>query len=156
MQSWIFSIITPVFSVTRFFRNHTNMLICCSRNISCWKQLCCLIFLWKRWNFFFLMNSTFIRKLFIGNIYYIYISENVKVFTVLFDQVIASLLYKNINFSLSKNKLHLFMFLIFCFWELFVLMHVIKFLQPSSYTIKIKLWSVNLLLHCIFKRFHRP
>ncbi len=33
------------------FRNHSNILICCSRNISdyyqCWKQLCCFIFLWK-------------------------------------------------------------------------------------------------------------
>ncbi len=27
-QSWIFSIITPVFSVTWSFRNHSNMLIC--------------------------------------------------------------------------------------------------------------------------------
>ncbi len=32
-QSWIFSIITPVFSVTWSFRNHSNMLIFCSRNI---------------------------------------------------------------------------------------------------------------------------
>ncbi len=35
------------------FRNHSNMLICCSRNISdyyqCWKQLCCSIFLWRLW-----------------------------------------------------------------------------------------------------------
>jgi len=42
MQSWISTIITPVFSVTWSFRNHSNMLICCSRNISyyyqCWKQ----------------------------------------------------------------------------------------------------------------------
>ncbi len=30
-QRYIFSIITPVFSVT--FRNYSNMLICCSRNI---------------------------------------------------------------------------------------------------------------------------
>ncbi len=35
------------------FRNHSNMMICCSRNISssfsswCWKLLCCFIFLWK-------------------------------------------------------------------------------------------------------------
>jgi len=40
---WIFSIITPVFSVTWSFRNHSNMRIWCSRNISyyyqCWKQL---------------------------------------------------------------------------------------------------------------------
>jgi len=53
MQSWIFSIITPVFSVTWSFRNHSNVMICCSRNISdyyqFWKQLCCLIFLWKLW-----------------------------------------------------------------------------------------------------------
>ncbi len=36
------------------FRNHSNMLICCSRNISdyyqCWKQLCCTVFLCKPWN----------------------------------------------------------------------------------------------------------
>ncbi len=39
------------------FRNHNNMLICCSRNISdyyqCWKQLCCTIFLWKPWYILF-------------------------------------------------------------------------------------------------------
>jgi len=33
MQSWNFSIITPVFSVTWSFRNHSNMLMWCSRNI---------------------------------------------------------------------------------------------------------------------------
>ncbi len=33
MQSWIFCIITPVFSVTWSCRNHCNMLIYCSRNI---------------------------------------------------------------------------------------------------------------------------
>ncbi len=42
--------ITHVFSVTLSFRNHFNMLIWCSRNISyCyqfWKQLFCWIFLW--------------------------------------------------------------------------------------------------------------
>ncbi len=46
IQCWIISIITPVFSVTWSFRNHSNMLICCSRSIydyyQCWKQ-----FLWK-------------------------------------------------------------------------------------------------------------
>ncbi len=53
----MFSIITPVFSVTWFFRNHSNMMICCLRNIyfdyQCWKQLCCLIILWKLWFIFF-------------------------------------------------------------------------------------------------------
>ncbi len=50
-QSWIFSTITPVFSVTWSFINHSDMLICCSRNISyynqSWKQFCCIIFLWN-------------------------------------------------------------------------------------------------------------
>jgi len=43
LHHYIQSIITPVFSVTWSFRNHSNMLISCSRNIShyqCWK-LCC-------------------------------------------------------------------------------------------------------------------
>ncbi len=40
MLIWIFSIITPVFSVTWFFRNHSNMLICCSRNLlSVWNTV---------------------------------------------------------------------------------------------------------------------
>ncbi len=47
-QSWIFSIITPVFIVTWSFRNHSNMLICCSCNIydyyQCRKQLLLNIF----------------------------------------------------------------------------------------------------------------
>ncbi len=45
---WIFSIITPVYSVTWSIRNHSNM-ICCSRNISyqCWIELCSFIFLWR-------------------------------------------------------------------------------------------------------------
>jgi len=44
MQSWIFSIITSVFSVTWSFRNHSNMQIYCSRNFSdyyyqCWTDV---------------------------------------------------------------------------------------------------------------------
>ncbi len=41
IQSWIFSIVTPIFSVTGSFRNHSNMLIWL-RNIyysfPCWKH----------------------------------------------------------------------------------------------------------------------
>jgi len=41
--------ITPVIWL---FRNHCKMLIWCSRNVSycyqCWKELWCLIFLWKQ------------------------------------------------------------------------------------------------------------
>ncbi len=51
-QSWILAAITPVFSVTWFFRNHSNMLIWSPKNIyfcyQCWKQLCCLILLMNR------------------------------------------------------------------------------------------------------------
>ncbi len=46
-----------VFSVTRSFRNHFNMLICSSRNINIsksQKQLCCLIFVRKPWLLFFI------------------------------------------------------------------------------------------------------
>jgi len=48
----IFSIIIPVFSVTWSFRNQSNMMIWCSRNIpyQCWKQLWCFVFLWKSLN----------------------------------------------------------------------------------------------------------
>ncbi len=53
---WIFSIISQVFRVTWFFRNHSNMMICSSRNICiiiryvwCWKQLCSFIFLRTLW-----------------------------------------------------------------------------------------------------------
>lgn len=46
----VFSIITPDFSVTWSYRNHSNMLIWWSRNLSyhyhhpCWRQLCHMIF----------------------------------------------------------------------------------------------------------------
>ncbi len=53
MQSWIFSIITPVFSAWSF-RNHSNMLI----YYQYWKQLCCLflfinLFIYYYFNFIF-------------------------------------------------------------------------------------------------------
>ncbi len=59
--SWIFSIITSVFSVTWFFRNHFNMLISCSSNVSYYFVENCFAasyFLWKLWYFFqyILMN----------------------------------------------------------------------------------------------------
>ncbi len=45
--------ITTVFSITRPFRNHSNMLIWCSGNIyyycKCWKPLCCLILYYLLW-----------------------------------------------------------------------------------------------------------
>ncbi len=68
MQSWIFSIINPVFSVTWLVRNPSNMMICCSRNISyyqCWKHLCCLIFFVENVIFFpWCIESAFILNRF--------------------------------------------------------------------------------------------
>ena len=58
-QSWISSIITPVFRVTWSFINNINTMIWYLRNISyyyqCWKQLCCLTFLWKPWYIFMII-----------------------------------------------------------------------------------------------------
>ncbi len=98
MQIWIFSIITPVFSITWSFRNHSNMLICCSINISyyyqCWKQLCCLILLVKPW--YFVLSGFFEGTVQKNSLY---LKQNViHVFTITFDQFKASLLNKDINF----------------------------------------------------------
>ncbi len=57
MQSWIFCIITPVLSVTWSFRNHCNMLICCSQNFFyyAWRKkiLLCNIFVQIHFSGFF-------------------------------------------------------------------------------------------------------
>ncbi len=73
-QSWIFICHYSSFSVTWSFRNHSNMMIGCSRNSShyqCWKQLCCLMFLWKHDVFYqFLWWTKFKIKKIIWNIKY--------------------------------------------------------------------------------------
>ncbi len=85
------------------FRNHNNMLICCSRNISdyyqCWKQLCCPIFLWKPWHLLFFrilwwIESSKEKHLFEIEIFCYIINA----FTVTFDQFNESLLNKSIHF----------------------------------------------------------
>ncbi len=83
MQSWFFSIITPVFSVTWSFRNHFNMLFCCSGYISyyhkCWKRLCkCL--------------STVISFIENFKITASNLCKNVKLFSSIFDWFNASLI----------------------------------------------------------------
>ncbi len=65
MKSWIFSI-TSVFSVTWFFRYHSNMLICCSTNIYYYKC-------WKDFDIHFVQDFTF-NQFYASRIYiYIYI-----------------------------------------------------------------------------------
>ncbi len=79
--SWIFSIITPVFSVIWYFRNNYNMLICCSRNIIYWKLLWCFIFVCKPWCscFFLLLDEVAWRTAIIWNINF---SNFINIFTV--------------------------------------------------------------------------
>ncbi len=72
------------------FRNHSNMLICCSRNISdyyqCWKQLCCTIFLWKLWYILFFRIHRWIESSKEQHLFEIEIFCNViNVFIVTFD-----------------------------------------------------------------------
>jgi len=70
-------------------QNHSNMMICCSRNTSdyyqCWKK-CCLI----------LLKLGFVQK------NSVYLKRKI-VFTDAFDQFNASLQNKNINFLLMPN-----------------------------------------------------
>ncbi len=85
------------------FRNHYNMLICCSRNISdyyqCWKQLCCTIFLWKPSYILFFRIHRWIESSKEQCLFEIEIFCNIiNVFTVTFDKFNVSLMNKNINF----------------------------------------------------------
>ncbi len=106
------------------FRNHSNMLICCSRNISdyyqCWKQLCCPIFLWKPWCILFFtilwwIESSKEQHLFETEIF----CNIINVFTVTFDQFNVSS-----QKTLTDPKLH---FCCECGVSLFVWeFHIIK------------------------------
>ncbi len=114
------SLYLPDFSITWSFRNHSNMLIFCSRNIDyyyqCWKKLCCLILLWKQ--FFFFLWWTF-------NI--------INVFTVSFDQFNTSFSWeKSMNF-LKKKKKH---FLNPNFWMVVYMCHVTDRHISSRWTIQ--------------------
>ncbi len=92
------------------FRNHNNMLICCSRNISdyyqCWKQLCCTIFLWKLWYILFFRIHRWIESSKEQHLFEIETFWNIiNVFTVTFDQFNASLMIKSIHlFQKEREK----------------------------------------------------
>ncbi len=81
------------------FRNHSNMLICCSRNIfdyyQYWKQLCCTIFLWKLWCILFFRIHRWIESSKEQHLFEIEIFCNI--FTVIFNQFNASLMNKSIK-----------------------------------------------------------
>ncbi len=87
------------FSVTWSFRNYSNMLIWCSRNISyyqCWKQLIYLIFLCKLW--YSLFQNRWIQSS--KHHYFIwYINLNVKQLYCGFNKCNASLNKSNHYFK---------------------------------------------------------
>ncbi len=89
-QSCIFSIITPVLSDTWPFRNHSNMLTFCSRNIYYYYQCWNVIINEKREIHF--QNCWWSWRTFIWN------TNFINVFTVPFDKINTSLLNKSIIF----------------------------------------------------------
>ncbi len=100
MQSWIFSIITPVFSITWSLRNHYNMLICSSTNIYYYYQF------WKK----VVLPNIFVETIILWwtesskehTLFEMEIFCNIlNVFTIIFYQHNASLLNKIIQFSLQ-------------------------------------------------------
>ncbi len=97
MQNWIFSIHYSIFSVTWFFRNHSNMLIFCSRDILIIINVennCALLKLWCSFSGFLDEKKNLNQK----KIIWIHCN----VYTVN-DQFNASLLNKRIHFSKKKN-----------------------------------------------------
>ncbi len=91
------------------FRNHSNMLICCSRNISdyyqCWKQLCCPIFLGKLWYILFFRIHRWIESSKEQHLFEIEIfCYIINVSTVTFDQFNASLMNKSNNFLKNQHR----------------------------------------------------
>ncbi len=89
------------------FRNHNNMLICCSRNISdyyqCWKQLCCTIFLWKQKYILFFRIHRWKESSKQQHLFVIEICWNIRnVFTVTVEQLNASSMNK--SFKLFQQK----------------------------------------------------
>ncbi len=90
-QCWIFSIITPVFSVTWSFRNHSNILI----YYACWN----ILYFGTCDTFFFdsLMNTKLKRAAFVQNIN---IFQQYKSLWPFY----SSLLNKSINFLKKRKK----------------------------------------------------
>ncbi len=81
------------------FRNHSNMMICCSRNISdyyqCWKHF---IFLWKPSYIRFFRIHKWIESSKEQHLFEIEIFCNIiNIFTITFDQFNMSLMNKSIN-----------------------------------------------------------
>ncbi len=97
MQNWIFSIHYSIFSVTWFFRNHSNMLIFCSRDILLIINVennCAASYFRGNCGAFFFRILRFIKHL------------NSFAFYTVNYQFNASLLNKRVNFSKRKSYWH--------------------------------------------------
>ncbi len=126
MQSWICSIITPVFSVTWSLRNHYNMLICSSTNIYYYYQF------WKK----VVLPNIFVETIILWwtesskehTLFEMEIFCNIlNVFTIIFYQHNASLLNKIIQFSLQW------------YWILTVKLNLNK-----NYHLEEEMWVINI------------
>ncbi len=165
MQSWIFSIITSVFSVTWSFRNHSNMLICYSRNIIInAENSYSVTILWKPWYIFFRIIW------WLESCIYLKQKSFVNVSTVIFDQFNASLLNKCINcFQKSELKVHLEYLLhrweidvLLCHWLLIGTLYRPRGLLPT--TSVLWLWSsqtqnnakYQCKINCVNSRMSQP
>ncbi len=91
------------------FRNHSNILIYCSRNISdyyqCWKQLCCTIFC-GNWYILFFRIHRWIESSEEQHLFEIEIFCNINVFTVSIDQFNACLLGMVRSASVHQHKVN--------------------------------------------------
>ncbi len=101
------------------FRNYSNILICCSRNISdynqCWKQLCCTIFLWKPWCILFFRIHRWTESSKELHLFKIEILCNIiNAFTYTFDQFNASLMNKCINFF-KKKYIYIYIYILYIY-----------------------------------------
>ncbi len=159
-QSCIFSIITPVFSVTW---SSEIIIICCSRNISdyyqWWKQLYCWIFLWKLIQDS-LMNRRFKRTTFIwnrnGHIINILLSHLINLMCPFWIKV---LLYTVYIYKKTEPKLlncRFFIYWLILFIYLFVKYNVFKMFSMCKETIiMLFTWRLNDTTFSVINWFYK-
>ncbi len=100
MESWIFSMITPVFSVTWSFRNHSNLLLK-KHLLLCVENSCAVpCFCGNRDIQYFIFQDSLMNRKFkrTALIWIEIFCEVIIVFHVIFDQFNASLMKESINF----------------------------------------------------------
>ncbi len=109
MESWIFSMITPVFSITWSFRNHSNLLLK-KHLLLCVENSCAVpCFCGNRDIQYFIFQDSLMNRKFkrTALIWIEIFCEVIIVFHVIFDQFNASLMKKvliSVNILLTQNS----------------------------------------------------